>query len=204
MYDGADISTDIKEAQAYDAAGVNARIREAVKETRGKVLNAGGELPYAWFHAHSGGLTARAKEGLDYEKAEPGYTQCVKGMENDEAPAEAAHWQASFSMDEVMAAAKASGVTVDKVESIAIGQRGESGRAKTLLISGKSVSAPAFRIAIGSTKMRSCSFGKPARGGWTGSDARQGLRPWRGHEPVGRVCDGEGRSNRRGDRDALF
>ena len=156
MYDGADISTDIKEAQAYDAAGVNARIREAVKETRGEELNAGGELPYAWFHAHSGGLTARAKEGLDYEKAEPGYTQCVKGMENDEAPAEAAHWQASFSMDEVMAAAKASGVTVDKVESIAIGQRGESGRAKTLLISGKSVSAPAFRIAIGSTKMRSC------------------------------------------------
>ncbi|MFR5787251.1 MAG: SpoIID/LytB domain-containing protein [Christensenellales bacterium] len=87
--DGADISTDIKEAQAYDAAGVNARIREAVKETRGEVLNAGGELPYAWFHAHSGGLTARAKRaGL--RKAEPGYTQCVKGMENDEAPGEAA------------------------------------------------------------------------------------------------------------------
>ena len=126
MYDGADISTDIKEAQAYDVAGVNARIREAVKETRGEVLNAGGELPYAWFHAHSGGLTARAKEGLDYEKAEPGYTQCVKGMENDEAPAEAAHWQADFSADE------------------------------TLLISGQEVSAPAFRIAIGSTKMRSC------------------------------------------------
>ena len=156
MYDGADISTDIKEAQAYDAAGVNARIREAVKETRGEVLNAGGELPYAWFHAHSGGLTARAKEGLDYEKAEPGYTQCVKGMENDEAPAEAANWQAAFSTDEVIAAAKASGVSVDKVESIAVGERGESGRAETLLISGQSVSAPAFRIAIGSTKMRSC------------------------------------------------
>ncbi|MFR3406281.1 MAG: SpoIID/LytB domain-containing protein [Christensenellales bacterium] len=31
MYDGADISTDIKEAQAYDAAGVNARICEAVE-----------------------------------------------------------------------------------------------------------------------------------------------------------------------------
>ena len=156
MYDGADISTDIKEAQAYDAAGVNARIREAVQETRGEVLNAGGELPYAWFHAHSGGLTARAKEGLDYEKAEPSYTQCVKGMENDEAPAEAAHWQASFSADEVLAAAKASGVKVDKLESVAIGQRGESGRAETLLISGQEVSAPAFRIAIGSTKMRSC------------------------------------------------
>ena len=156
MYDGADISTDIKEAQAYDAAGVNARIREAVKETRGEVLNAGGELPYAWFHAHSGGLTARAKEGLDYEKAELSYTQCVKGMENDEAPAEAAHWQANFSADEVMAAANASGTKVDALESIAVGRRGESGRAETLLISGQEVSAPAFRIAIGSTKMRSC------------------------------------------------
>mgnify|MGYP001039668399 CR=1 FL=1 len=98
----------------------------------------------------------RAKEGLDYEKAEPSYTQCVKGMENDEAPAEAAHWQADFSADEVMAAANASGAKVDALESIAVGRRGESGRAETLLISGQEVSAPAFRIAIGSTKMRSC------------------------------------------------
>ena len=155
-YEGADISTDIEEAQAYDAAGVNERIRRAVRETRGLVLNAGGELPYAWFHAHSGGLTARAKEGLDYEKDEPGYTQCVKGMENDEAPQEAARWEAAFTMDEVIAAAKDTGVKVERVESVSIGQRGESGRAKTLLISGKEVSAPALRIALGSTKMRSC------------------------------------------------
>ena len=155
-YEGADISTDIEEAQAYNADAVNDRIRRAVSETRGLVLNAGGELPYAWFHAHSGGLTARAKEGLDYEKDEPGYTQCVKGMENDEAPKEAASWQASFTMDEVIAAAKDAGASVEEVTSISIGQRGESGRAKTLLISGKEVSAPSFRIAIGSTKMRSC------------------------------------------------
>lgn len=156
MYEGADISTDIREAQAYDADSVNNRIREAVKETRGLVLNAGRELPYAWFHAHSGGLTARAKEGLDYEKDEPGYTQCVKGMENDEAPADAAKWQASFTIDEVLAAAKDAGGAPSELTSIDIGQRGESGRAMTLLLSGKEVSAPAFRIAIGSTKMRSC------------------------------------------------
>ena len=155
-YEGADISTDIEEAQAYNADAVNDRIRQAVRETRGLVLNAGGELPYAWFHAHSGGLTARAKEGLDYEKDEPGYTQCVKGMENEEAPAEAAAWQAAFTMDEVIAAARDVGVKIGEVTDVAIGQRGESGRAKTLVISGKEVSAPAFRIAIGSTKMRSC------------------------------------------------
>ena len=59
-YEGADISTDIEEAQAYDASAVNDRIRQAVSETGGLVLSAGGELPYAWFHAHSGGLTALA------------------------------------------------------------------------------------------------------------------------------------------------
>ena len=156
MYEGADISTDIKEAQAYNADAVNERIRQAVEETRGLVLNAGGELPYAWFHAHSGGLTARAKEGLDYEKAEPGYTQCVKGMENDDAPAEAAHWEAVFTQEEVLAAAADAGAKVNHLSGISIGERGESGRAKTLMISGKEISAPAFRIAIGSTKMRSC------------------------------------------------
>ncbi|MBQ7825972.1 MAG: SpoIID/LytB domain-containing protein, partial [Clostridia bacterium] len=155
-YEGADISTDIEEAQAYNADAINDRIRQAVRETRGLVLNAGGELPYAWFHAHSGGLTARAKEGLDYEKDEPGYTQCVKGMEDDEAPAEAARWQAAFTMDEVIAAARDAGAVISKVTGISVGQRGESGRATTLIISGKEVSAPAFRIAIGSTKMRSC------------------------------------------------
>ena len=155
-YEGADISTDIEEAQAYNADAVNDRIRQAVKETRGLVLNHGGELPYAWFHAHSGGLTARAKEGLDYEKDEPGYTQCVKGMENDEAPSEAQSWQAAFTMEEVIAAMRDVGAKIDEVTSVSIGQRGESGRAMTLLVSGKEVSAPALRIALGSTKMRSC------------------------------------------------
>ena len=120
------------------------------------VLNAGGELPYAWFHAHSGGLTARAKEGLDYEKDEPGYTQCVKSMENDEAPPEAAHWEASFTETEIIAAMKDVGAPITGVTGISIGQRGESGRAATLIVSGREVSAPALRIALGSTKMRSC------------------------------------------------
>ena len=155
-YENADISTDIEEAQAYNADAVNDRIRQAVRETRGLVLSYDGALPYAWFHAHSGGLTARAKEGLDYEKDEPGYTQCVKGMENDEAPSEAQHWQAAFTMDEVIAAMRDVGVRIDEVTSVSIGERGESGRAMTLLVSGAEVSAPALRIALGSTKMRSC------------------------------------------------
>ena len=44
-YEGADISTDIEEAQAYDLSAVNARIKQAVADTRGLVLSSDGELP---------------------------------------------------------------------------------------------------------------------------------------------------------------
>lgn len=71
QYPGADISTDIEEAQAYDASAVNERIQQAVEETRGLVLSCEGELPYAWFHAHSGGMTEYARAGLGWEKDEP-------------------------------------------------------------------------------------------------------------------------------------
>ena len=155
-YPGADISTDIEEAQAYDFTGVNERIEQAVQETRGLALSYRGEFPYAWFHAHSGGLTARAKEGLNYEKAEPGYTQTVPGRDSEDAPPDAKAWSASFSVSEVLAAAEKAGLRdVRDLTSIAMGERGESGRAVTLLINGKSVSAPEMRLALGSTKMRS-------------------------------------------------
>ena len=86
-YDGADISTDIKEAQAYDADGVNDAIRRAVSATHGEIMVHEGELPYAWFYAHGGGKTALAREGLEFSGTEPGYTQVVDSRDSDEAPA---------------------------------------------------------------------------------------------------------------------
>ena len=69
MYPYADISTDVTEAQAYDASAVNERVRKAVEETRGEIMSYQGELPYAWFHAHAAGKTDLAKRakaaGLD-------------------------------------------------------------------------------------------------------------------------------------------
>ena len=155
-YPGADISTDVEEAQAYDATGVNERVEQAVESTRGLVLVHGDAFPYAWFHAHSGGMTALAKEGLNWEKQEPGYTQVVQGMESPDAPAEAQAWQASFSKDQVLTAAKKAGLTgVDALNSIAVGERGPSGRAETILINGQPVSAAELRLALGGTRMRS-------------------------------------------------
>ena len=155
-YHGADISTDIEEAQAYDATGINDRIEQAVRQTRGQVLSYRGELPYAWFHAHSGGVTERAAEGLHYEKEEPGYTKAVQGRESSRAPDDAREWTAEFSEKEFLEGLKKAGLKgVEKLESVEIGKKGESGRAVTLRVNGEDVSAPELRLALDSAKMRS-------------------------------------------------
>ncbi len=138
-YQGADISTDIEEAQAYDATGVNERVEQAVGETRGLVLSYHGELPYAWFHAHSGGVTERAVEGLNYEKDEPGYTKVAQGRESAQAPEDAREWKAEFTEQDMLAALKKIGVQdIQRISSIEIGKKGESGRAVTLRVNGDS------------------------------------------------------------------
>ena len=161
-YPHADISTDIEEAQAYDASAVNDRIRQAVEETRGMVLAQEGTLPYAWFHAHSGGVTELAKEGLGWDEEEPAYTHSVAGNEPQNAEdmqslRDAQNWIASFTYEEVEAAMRKLGKEVELSESSScrIGERGESGRAHTLVIADEEVGAAELRIALGSTKMRS-------------------------------------------------
>ncbi len=164
-YPDVDISTDIEEAQAYDREAVNDRIREAVAATRGQVLSADGELPYAWFHAHSGGTTERAVTGLGWDEAEPGYTAVVQGREpatvegeaDQKSLKEAERWEASFSLEAFQEACREAGaeVTVTADSRLSVGERGEGGRAKTLMVDGQPVKASDLRIALGSTEMRS-------------------------------------------------
>jgi len=161
-YEDADISTDISEAQAYDESAVNDRIRRAVEETKGMVLSVGGELPYAWFHAHSGGMTEYAKPGLEYPDEEPGYTQSVEGMESDKAPTTVKGWTVRFTAREVGEACAKTGVETGAVESISIGETSSSGRALTLVINGMNVSAPALRLQLDSTRFKSTMLSEAA------------------------------------------
>ena len=96
-YEGAHISTDIEEAQAWDAKEVNDRIVKAVADTRGQVLLCDGKYVKAWFHAHAGGQTATAEEGLGFKEKEPPYIQVVKSPDSPEAPSKDANWIATFS-----------------------------------------------------------------------------------------------------------
>lgn len=155
-YAGADISTDIAEAQAYNEDNVNDAIRRAVEETAGQVLvTSAGTLPYTWFHAHSGGTTALAREGLGWRDAEPAYTLVTDGLDSHDAPAEAKAWEADFSAETFIAACRQVGADPGSVASVGIGEKGASGRAVTLLVDGVKVPAAELRMALGSTVMRS-------------------------------------------------
>lgn len=154
-YEGADISNDIEEAQAYDTDEINERVREAVDETRGLVVCYDNEPIYAWFHAHSGGQTAEAAEGLGYKDAAP-YTKSVKGTENESADIKAQEWMATFTAQEVLSAAGECGVKVgNTLEGISLGEKGKSGRTLKIIINDVPAPANELRIALGSAKMRS-------------------------------------------------
>lgn len=155
-YDGADVSTDITEAQAYDAEGINDRIKQAIEETRGEVIGHNGDFIYAWFHAHSGGITAMAKEGLGYEKDEPPYIKSVESADSEQAPQEAASWSETFPKSEILRACADLGLGLEGINTVELGAKGPSGRVQTLIVNGgEEVPAPAFRIALDSLKMRS-------------------------------------------------
>lgn len=154
-YKGADISTDVTEAQAYDAKSVNDRVRQAVRETRGMAMAWKGEYPYAWFHAHSGGMTELPTVSLDFDREDPAYLKPVESQESDDAPESVKAWTAKFTRDQVAKACADAGRKVKTVEAVEIGEKGESGRAKTLKINGEDISAASFRIAIGANKLKS-------------------------------------------------
>lgn len=155
-YAGADISTDIAEAQAYNEENINESIRQAVTETAGQVLvTPSGTLPYTWFHAHSGGATALAREGLGWQDAEPSYTLVTDGLDSPDAPVEAKAWQADFTAEEFLAACRQVGAVAESISSISISEKGQSGRTITLLVNNTRVPAAELRLALGSTVMRS-------------------------------------------------
>jgi stage II sporulation protein D len=151
----ADISTDPEESQAYDASGINDNIKKAVDDTKGKVIASNGQFIHAWFHSASGGKTADAVEGLDYKEGNPPYIVSVDSDES-QVPKEFTDWQNTFTSDEIAAAAKKIDVDVGaKVTDVKLGKTGPSGRATTIVINGKDVPAPEFRVAMDPVKFRS-------------------------------------------------
>jgi len=157
---GTQASTDIKEFQAYNGKAVSENVRKAIDMTRGMVITYQGKPIHAWFHASAGGITASAKEGLDFKDAEPAYIQSVQSPD-DLAPADVQNWTASFTKKQVMAVLTKMGKTAASIDSVEIGQKGSSGRATTMIINKNiEVSGPEMRVGLDSTKLKSMLLDK--------------------------------------------
>ena len=157
---GTQASTDIKEFQAYNAKAVSDNVNKAVEMTRGMVVTYQGKPIHAWFHASAGGMTATAKEGLDFKDAEPFYIESVQSPD-ELAPADVQNWTASFTKKEVMTALTKLGKTVPNIDSVEMGNKGPSGRTITMLINKTTeVTAPELRVGLGSTKLKSLLLDK--------------------------------------------
>ena len=153
---GAHASTNIEEFQAYDAGRVNDRVRDAVEKTRGQVAVYNGDYIRGWFHAFAGPRTALAEEGLEFEGGNPPYIQIVDSPGQDLVPETEGNWSASFSSARVREAVSGiAGADPGPISRIEISEKGPSGRATRININGVDVSAPALRLALGSTEMRS-------------------------------------------------
>lgn len=154
---GTDASTDIEEFQAYDPEKINDKVKKAVNRTRGEVVTHKGKYINGWFHADSGGQTAASsEEGLDYDKEETPYIVSVEDPGHKITTPENKDWQATFSSEEVRQAMVATtGKDPGSIQRIAIGEKGASGRVRTIQINDLTVSGPALRLALGSEKMRS-------------------------------------------------
>ena len=153
---GTDACDDKDHFQAYDPSRINDNVRWAVQETRGMVITSGGKPIRAWFHSNSGGKTATAEEGLGFTQEPTPYLTVVDDpMSLQDAPATEKSWTATFSVDEIRAAAAKMGKNVTSVTSVAIGRRGPSGRAMTIRIGNVELSAPELRTALGPERMKS-------------------------------------------------
>lgn len=157
---GTQASTDIKEFQAYNANDVNDNVRQAVAMTRGKIIVYQGQPIKAWFHASAGGITATAKEGLNYQDAEPPYIESVNSPD-DMAPADVQNWTATVSKKDIIAALAKIGHVVQTIDSMEATQKGPSGRVTQFTINQTlQVNGPDLRVAVGGTVIKSLLLDK--------------------------------------------
>lgn len=160
-----DLYSDVR-SQMYKGAGtVYDSVKQAVKQTKGQVLMYDGKLFYTYYHANCGGHTDPMPWLKDAIKplsgAKCGY--CSKSA--------SANWKAEIPLDSINKFLKKNKIN-GTFKSVSIAQKESSGRAKTLTVktnkTKKTVSCNDFRVAVGSTKMKSCFITKISGRTFTG------------------------------------
>ncbi len=157
---GTDVSTNIEEVQAYNPDAITPEIKQGVEMTRGEVMTHDGRLVKGWFHAYSGGITASAKEGLDYQEEEPPYIKSVDLPDNEYAPEDVTNWMTEYTEGELLTLLRKAGLNLNSIADIRIADTGPTKRVTKIEIETadgqvETISGPEFRLAVDSTRMKS-------------------------------------------------
>jgi stage II sporulation protein D len=122
----------------------------ATLATAGETLWFHSQRAEAWFHQNCGGRTASPQEvwpgnGLG-RKSMPWLASRIDSYCTANGARE---WSANLSLSELTSALAAQGLARPGWKSLTVARRGESGRAVTLLVDAKEISAEDFRLAVG-------------------------------------------------------
>lgn len=148
-----DLYSDVRSQMYKGSAKIYDSVKEAVSSTKGKVLKYKDNLFYTYYHANCGGHTDPM----------PGMKNPIKPLQGAKCgycnDSKSAKWSTTLSKDTVNKFLKKKKIkgTVKKIKT---GSKFKSGRADTLQITTTAqkvyVSCNEFRIAVGSTKFKSC------------------------------------------------
>ena len=140
--------------------GMNAedkRADEAIRATKGVVVKYSGSVAFTPFHSDSGGATA------DVSTVWGGTIPYLRGVKEPFPPSSPnSTWEARLSRAQVEKALRQSGADVGSLRALRIGDVDPFGRSNTLTAVGtkgtKHVKSHSFRMAAGSTVIKSTSF----------------------------------------------
>lgn len=152
QYEGADISNDITEAQAYTSK-IPDKIKEICNSTKGMVLKIDGEYFLPYYCSNCGGKTSLAQNVFAGNSTK--YTSSVDSFETAQ-NSKNFQWQATIEKSTILQAMQKLGKSLAKANSFEKGKTDSAGRCLTLIIGGTEVNANSFRIAVGSMLMKSC------------------------------------------------
>ena len=153
-YEGADISNDITEAQAY-TSDIPESIKKICNTTKGEVLKYNNKLFLPYYCSNCGGYSSLAQDVFNGNTSS--YTSAVETKETAE-NSKNYSWQATVEKSTILHAMQKLNKSLASVNSFTIGKTDSSNRALTFIVGGTEVNANDFRLAIGSTIFKSCKL----------------------------------------------
>lgn len=149
-----DLYSDVRDQMYKGSVKIYDSVKKAVNGTKGEVLLFKGELFHTFYHANCGGHTNGAVADVKpLSGAKCGYCESGNGYK----------WEKTLSKEAVNNYLKKNNIA-GTFKSMKVGKKAAGGRAETLVLTTtkqtKEVNCNAFRLAVGSTTMKSCLITK--------------------------------------------